>query len=282
MDYSYGYNSKKKANVYCVGTKNIEYIQGPQGEQGIPGPQGPQGEQGIPGPQGIQGPQGEQGIPGPQGPQGEPGPQGPPGESSSVYGQIAYVSGVYSDVNYNSNQSPNIIDVQQNKIRPFVMTDVENKKYVVDSVINKDLVETDIKFTNEIDGKIFGMKYTGTDEKKLRVYASYDCESNHNNRLMGIYIGKVISSVSEIDNINVADIDFDYENSVDNIYYKGTECGANVGSNGEIAKLVSSWIFKVKPEESIILGITSYNNNVTQGDTDQVFIFRGRIVISEI
>jgi hypothetical protein len=79
----------------------------------------------------------------------------------------------------------------------------------------------------------------------------------------------------------VADIDFDYENSVDNIYYKGTECGANVGSNGEIAKLVSSWIFKVKPEESIILGITSYNDK-NEEDTDQVFIFRGRIVISEI
>lgn len=247
MDYSYGYNSKKKANVYCVGTKNIEYIPGPQGEQGIPGPQG------------------EQGI---------------PGESSSVYGQITYVSGVYSDVNYNSSPSPNIINVEQNKIRPFVMTDVTNK-YVIDSVINKDLVETDIKFTNE-SGTVFGMKYTGTHEKKLRVYASYDCESNHNNRLMGIYIGKVISSVSEIDNVDVADIDFDYEDSADNIYYKGTECGANVGSSGEIAKLVSSWIFKVKPNESIILGITSYNNNVRQEDTDQVFIFRGRIVISEI
>lgn len=63
-------------------------LQGPQGEQGIPGPKGDQGPQGIQGPQGDQGEQGpagppgqqgEQGPPGIQGPQGDQGPQGEPG-----------------------------------------------------------------------------------------------------------------------------------------------------------------------------------------------------------
>jgi hypothetical protein len=73
-------------------------VQGPQGEQGEPGPPGPQGlqgEQGPPGPQGEQGlqgdpgpigPQGEQGPPGPQGLQGVQGPAGPPSVTILSYG----------------------------------------------------------------------------------------------------------------------------------------------------------------------------------------------------
>lgn len=253
MDYSYGYNSKKKAIVYCMGKKNIEYIPGPPGPQGI---------------QGIQGEKGDTGDP------------GPPGESASVYGQISYVSGVYSDVDYNA--SPNVITVIQNIIRPFVMTDTTNK-YYIDTVVNQELEETDITFNGDSDSKVFGMKYTGVTTKKLRVYASYDCECDHNNRLMGIYIGKVPPEVNDINEIQLSDIKFNYETGTNYIFYKGSECGANVGSNEEIAKLVSSWIFNVEPNESIILGITSYNDKDNgNGNTENVFIFRGRIVISEI
>jgi hypothetical protein len=98
---------------------------------------------------------------------------------------------------------------------------------------------------------------------------------------MGIYIGKVPSNISNITEIDLSNISFNYETGIDYIYYKGTECGANVGSKNEIAKLVSSWIFDVAPNESIILGITAYNTK-NIGDTNQVFIFRGRLVISEI
>lgn len=54
-------------------------LQGPQGEQGIPGEKGEQGPQGIQGPQGEKGEQGPQGEIGPQGPQGEQGIQGEQG-----------------------------------------------------------------------------------------------------------------------------------------------------------------------------------------------------------
>jgi hypothetical protein len=244
MDYSYSYNSKKKAYVYCIGNKSIKTTQGETG------PRGPQGEKG------------------------ETGPQGP---TASVYGQLSYISGIYKDVVYDT--SPNIITVTQNKIRPFVMTDIFDK-YYIDETIKAELEKTTITFNNVTT--VFGLKYTGSTTKKLRVYASYDCETNKNNTFMGIYIGKVKADIENITEIDRGNIKFDYPvNEPHYIYYKGTECGATVGSSDEIAKLVSSWIFDVAPGESIILGITMYSEKFQNSDT-KVFIFRGRLVISEI
>ena len=62
---------------------NVGNIQGPRGEQGLPGEVGPQGPKGD---RGLTGPQGEQGIPGPQGETGETGlrgPQGPAGPAGA-------------------------------------------------------------------------------------------------------------------------------------------------------------------------------------------------------
>jgi hypothetical protein len=307
MDYAYSYNSKKKAYVYCIGNKSIKTtqgetgLQGPQGEKGETGPQGPQGEKGetgLQGPQGekgetgpqgpqgekgetgLQGPQGEKGETGLQGPQGEKGETGLQGPTASVYGQLSYISGIYKDVVYDTlSASPNIITVTQNKIRPFVMTDIIDK-YYIDETIKAELEKTTITFNNVTT--VFGLKYTGSTTKKLRVYASYDCETNKNNTFMGIYIGKVKADITNITEIDRGNIKFDYPvNEPHYIYYKGTECGATVGSKNEIAKLVSSWIFDFAPGESIILGITMYSEKVQNSDT-KVFIFRGRLVISEI
>jgi hypothetical protein len=66
-------------------SNNINFIEGPKGDQGLEGPRGypgPPGSQGLMGPEGFPGPPGPQGLIGRQGligPQGFPGPPGPPG-----------------------------------------------------------------------------------------------------------------------------------------------------------------------------------------------------------
>lgn len=240
MDYAYSYNSKKKANVYCIGNKNIDLTQGP------PGPQGP---------------------------------QGPPGESASVYGQISYNSGLYSDVNFDNPPSPNIIEVTNNVIRPFTIT-TNLTNYYIDDDVKAYITKTDITYNNT--NNVFGIKYTGTQEKKLRVLASFDCQTDKNKRKMGIYIGKISENTANITDVALGDIQFNYENATDYIYYKGTECGATAESSNQIAKLISSWIFKLQPNQSIIIGLTSYTSGGGNQSTNKVFIYRGRIIVSEI
>ncbi|BDD07508.1 collagen-like triple helix repeat-containing protein [Aureibacter tunicatorum] len=63
-----------------------KYINGRDGQRGLPGPVGPQGDPGPPGAPGVPGPPGVNGIAGPKGdpgfsgPRGPIGPQGPKGE----------------------------------------------------------------------------------------------------------------------------------------------------------------------------------------------------------
>ena len=71
-------------------TNNLDFMfgpqgeQGPQGEKGNTGPQGPKGDTGDTGPQGPKGDKGDTGAQGPKGDPGERGPQGPKGNDGGT------------------------------------------------------------------------------------------------------------------------------------------------------------------------------------------------------
>jgi hypothetical protein len=207
------------------------------------GDQGPAGPAGATGPQGDTGPAGAQGDPGPQGIQGDPGPQGIQGDPGPA--------GAQGDPGpAGADGDGTAYYGQVSKITSGTVSGVTQGVYQSTGLIGT------------LDSEAYGVSLGTTDTLAVKntsgetvlfnIYASADV-AHGNNHVLGI---KLALNGTPVDN---------------------TECKSPTGTgSGNFAKLVTSWMMELAPNDEVALYITDH----TSGGT--LTVQRCRIVASTV
>jgi hypothetical protein len=218
---------------------------GPRGPQGVQGEVGPQGIQGPTGPQGIQGPTGPigpTGAIGPTGPQGIQGPQGPTG-AQGITGEIGPTGPAGQDGT--GSQFFGQL-VRQNSATINIVSTGVYQGTGLSATLSAGAVGVGA------GSAPFSLQNVDTGPRWVQVSASYDAAMTGATRTLGLRL------------------------AVNGVVLSDTDCRATTGLTGSIAKLFTTSLLLLQPNDVVELFVANHTNS------DNISFQRGRMVFNGV